>query len=259
MWIGCIVEIMRIAVVGATGRIGRRTVAAITRLGHEPVPISRSAGVDVFTGEGLDGALAGVDALIDAGNTAATDPDETLNFFSTTTTNLLAAERRAGVAHHVLLSIVGIDRGQENAHYDGKRAQEALVAAAAVPATIVAATQFHDFPLMVAGWTRQGDTAVVAPLLMQPIAPDDVAAILAEVAAGAPLGRLEIAGPRTEDLVDMARRGFAARGEEIQLVPTWDGPFNVSMAGNVLLPGDGARIAPTTYDDWLAAGEATGA
>jgi uncharacterized protein YbjT (DUF2867 family) len=250
---------MRIAVVGATGRIGRRTMAALRRDGHEPVGISRSGGVDVFTGSGLDAALAGVDALIDAANTPARTSEETIRFFATATANLLAAEERAGVGHHVLLSIVGIHKVPGNPHYAGKRAQEALVEKGPVPATIVAATQFFDFPLMVAGWTREGDTVRLQPLLMRPIAPQDVAEILAEVAAGPPSGRMEIAGPQNQDMIDMARRSFAARREQVELVPGWGGPLGSEMAGEVLLPGPGARIAPTTFDEWLASGEAQAA
>jgi uncharacterized protein YbjT (DUF2867 family) len=248
---------MRIAVVGATGRIGRRTVNALRAAGHAPVEISRRHGVDVRHVEQLTDALRDVDAVIDTTNVVTADPAETVAFFRIATRNLLAAGSRNGVKHHVVLSIVGVDRVVGNAHYEGKRVQEALTGQADVPATIVAATQFHDFPLMVASWTRRGDTAPVPPLLMQPIAPGDVADILAEVAAGAPRGRLQIAGPETQDLVDMARRSFTARGEQVKLVPTWAGTFGVEMAGTVLLPDDGARIAPTTFDDWLRSGGAT--
>ncbi len=248
---------MRIAVVGATGRVGADTMAILAAQGHETVGISRSTGVDVRTGEGLDPVLAGVDAVIDASNTDATDEAEIVDFFGTATRNLLAAEERAGVAHHVLLSIVGIDHGQRVPHYEGKRAQERLVAAGPIAWSIVRATQFHDFAAMAAGWTLRDGTATLAPLLVQPIAPADVARALAEVATGAPRnGRLDAAGPQTQDLVDMARRTFAVRGEQVELVPTWRGVFGLDMAGEVLLPGDAAWIGKTTFDAWLAAGAA---
>ena len=244
---------MRIAVAGATGNIGALTVAALERGGHEVVRISRSLGVDLTTGEGLDAALAGVEAVVDATNAPAADQAETVAFFGGATRNLLAAEEKAGVRHHVLLSIVGIHRVEGNAHYAGKREQERLVSAGAVPWTIVPATQFHDFAAMVAGWTEQDGVATIAPLLVQPIAPADIADILAEIAVGEPRGRYaDVAGPEPQDLVDMARRTYRARGREITLVPTWSGIFGPSMAGNVLLPGDDARIAPTTFDEWLA-------
>jgi uncharacterized protein YbjT (DUF2867 family) len=247
---------MRIAVAGATGNIGAHTVTALEREGHEPVRISRSLGVDLLTGDGLDGALAGVDALVDATNAPATDAAEAAEYFGTTTRNLLAAEQRVGVRHHVLLSIVGMQGIEGVAHYAGKREQERLVTEGPVPWTIVPATQFHDFAAMAAGWTEQDGVATIAPLLVQPIAPADVGDILAEVAAGAPQGRyVDVAGPETQDVVDMARRTNEVRGRKVKLVPTWSGGvFGLTMAGNVLLPGEGARIAPTTFDDWLAAG-----
>jgi uncharacterized protein YbjT (DUF2867 family) len=246
---------MRIAVAGATGHIGILTASALEREGHEVVGISRSLGVDLLTGDGLDGALAGVEAVVDATNSPATDPDQVVAHFGTMTRNLLAAEHRAGVNHHVLLSIVGIAQIEGNAHYAGKREQERLVAEGPVPWTIVPATQFHDFAAMVAGWTEHDGVATIAPLLVQPIAPEDIADILAEIATGEPQGRYaEVAGPELQDLVDMARRTNDVRGHRITLVPTWSGPFGESMAGNVLLPGPDARIAPTTFDQWLAAG-----
>jgi uncharacterized protein YbjT (DUF2867 family) len=246
---------MRIAIAGATGRIGQLTAAALADAGHETAAISRSLGVDAYTGSGLEGALAGVDAVVDATNTTAGDEAEIVDFFGTTTRNLLAAEERAGVRHHVLLSIVGIDRGQRVPHYAGKREQERLVTGGPVPWSIVRATQFHDFAAMVAGWAERDGVATIAPLLVQPIALADVASVLAELAAGAPLsGRLDIAGPETQDLVDMARRTFAARGQDITLVPTWRGIMGTDMAGEVLLPGENARLMPGTFAEWLAAG-----
>ena len=246
---------MRIAVAGATGNIGARTANFLERDGHDVVRISRSLGADLMTGDGLDDALVGVDAVVDAISAPPTDRDQTTEYFGTTTSNLLAAEQRAGVRHHVLLSIVGIHGIEGNAHYSGKREQERLVAEGPVPWTIVPATQFHDFAAMVTTWTEQDGVATIAPLLVQPIAPDDIAEVLAEIAAGAPQARyVDVAGPETQDLVDMARRTLQAKGRSVKLVPTWSGVFGVSMAGDVLLPGDGARIAPTTFDDWLASG-----
>ena len=155
----------------------------------------------------------------------------------------------------MLLSIVGIDHGQHVPHYAGKREQERRVMAGPIPWSIVRSTQFYDFAAMVAGWTLHDGTATIAPVLVQPIAQPEVAELLAKVATGAPLGRpIEIAGPETQDLVDMARRTFAARGEKVRLMPTWRGLFDMSMAGEVLLPGDGARLGSITFDDWLAAG-----
>lgn len=245
---------MRIAVAGATGRIGALTRGALERDGHEVVPISRSHGVDVLTGAGLEAAMAGVDAVIDVTNSTAVQESETVAFFTTATKNLLAAERLAGVGHHVVLSIAGVAKVPGNAHYTGKRAQEAAAEAGDIPHTIVPATQFHDFAEMVASWTETDGVAQLAPLLVQPIAPKDVADVLARVATGPAVGRhVDIAGPETQDLVDMARRTCAARGRSIRLVPTWrSGIFDVGMAGEVLLPAADAEILPTTFDAWLA-------
>ncbi|MEU6157894.1 NAD(P)H-binding protein [Streptomyces sp. NPDC047130] len=244
---------MRIAVAGATGNIGALTVAALERSGHQVVRVSRSLGVDLTTGEGLDAALEGVEAVVDATNGTATDREEAVAYFGTTTRNLLAAAARAGVRHHVLLSIACLDRVEGNAHYAGKREQERLVSGGPVPWTIVRATQFHDFAAMVTSWTERDGAATVAPLLLQPIAPADVAEILAEIAVGEPRGLYrDIAGPEPQDLVDMARRTNEARGRTVRLVPTWTGLFGTEMAGEVMLPGEDARIAPTTFDEWLA-------
>ncbi|GHC88830.1 nucleoside-diphosphate sugar epimerase [Nocardiopsis terrae] len=246
---------MRVAVVGATGRIGALTLAALRGGGHDAVAISRGHGVDVLTGQGLDEALTGVDAVIDVLNCTSGEEAGNVRFFTTATERLMAAGQRAGVGHHVVLSIAAVDRVKGNPHYAGKRAQEAAVEAGPVPHTIVPATQFHDFAAMVASWTETDGVARIAPLLVRPIAPEDVADILVRVAAGEPLGRhRDVTGPGPQDLVDMARRTHAVRGHRVELVPTWEnGIFDAAMAGNVLLPAADAEVAPTSFEDWLAA------
>lgn len=245
---------MRVAVAGGTGLAGRHTVKALRNAGHDAVVLARSLGVDLTTGEGLADTLVGVDAVIDASNTPTSSPEQARAWFATTTGRLLAAERQAGVGHHVVLSIVGVDRVQDNAHYAGKRAQERAALAGPVPATILRATQFFDYAAMVVGWTRQGRVARVPPLLLQPVAVADVADVLVQVAVGAPQqGVVELAGPEPQDLVDMVRRLLAARGESLRLLPGWGGRFGVELAGEVLLPGPDAQIAPTTFEAWLAA------
>ncbi|MEU8080688.1 SDR family oxidoreductase [Catellatospora citrea] len=246
---------MRTAVVGATGRIGSLTVAALQRAGHDVVPVSRTHGVDVVAGTGLDDVLAGVAAVVDTTSVNAATEAEAVGFFTTATANLLAAEQRAGVGHHVVLSIARVRDVPGNAHHAGKRAQEAAVEAGPIPYTIVPATQFHDFPVTVAGWVEHDGVAQLPPLLMQPIAPADVADILARVAVGPPQGRhRDVAGPEPQDLIDMARRTLAVQGRDIRLVPTWHGGiFDLTMSGDALLPAADAEIAPTTFDDWLAA------
>ena len=247
---------MRIAVAGAKSNIGARTASFLEREGHEVIRVSRSLGVDLIAGKGLDAALEGVDAVVDAMSSPPLSPGETREYFGTTTRNLLTAEERVGVRHHVLLSIVGIHRiGGGTAHYSGKREQERLIEEGRVPWTILPATQFHDFAALATSWTERDGVATIAPLLIQPIAPDDIAQVLAEVATGEPQGRyVDVAGPEPQDLVDMARRTNDVLGRNVKLVPTWFGPLGEEMAGNVLLPGENAHIAPTTFDQWLAAG-----
>jgi uncharacterized protein YbjT (DUF2867 family) len=249
---------VRVAVIGGTGLVGGHVVAALERAGHEAVVAARSRGVDAATGKGLDDALSGAGAVIDVTNPLAQDPESARAAFGAMAERLLAAEEGAGVGHHVLLSIVGVDRVEGNAHYAGKRRQEEVVAAGPIPYTILPATQFHEFAEMVVGWTERDGSAAVPPLLVQPVAAADVGEVPAEVAAGAPEGRArDLAGPATEDLVDMARRALAARGREVRLVPSWrNGIFGPEMAGEVLLPGPDARIAPTSFEDWLGGSSA---
>jgi len=227
-------------------------VDAIRRRGDEAAVLSPSTGVDLLTGQGLAGSLNGIDAVVDVTNRSTSNADEASAFFGTVTRNLLAAEAAGRVAHHVVLSIVGIERIPTNGYYAAKLLQEELALETPIPATIVRSTQFFDFAGRVATAALVDDVAKVPPLLLQPVDLGDVATFVAETAAAEPRnGRVEIMGPETQDLVDMARRTFAARGHSIRLIPTWRGPFGVEAAGEVLLPGPDAHIAPTTFDDWL--------
>lgn len=242
----------RVAVAGGTGLVGRHVVEALHRSGHEAVVLTRESGIDLEAGEGLADALVGASAVIDVTNTPAANQDQARSFFGAVTGNLLVAEEQAGVQHHVALSIVGVDRVEGNGHYVAKRVQEQLVAGGPVPSTILRATQFFEFAAMVVSWTRHGNVAAVPPLLIQPVAPGDVGDALVMVALEDPAGTIELAGPEPQDLVDMARRTLAARGEAVRLTPTWRGLFGVEMAGEVLLPGPGAMTGPTTFEQWLA-------
>ncbi|MGH3857261.1 MAG: SDR family oxidoreductase [Pseudonocardiaceae bacterium] len=242
---------MRIAVAGATGVVGALTVTVLERGGHDVVRIGRSLGVDLVSGDGLADVLAGVEAVIDVINAPATDPAQAVAYFGAATRNLLNAEELAGVGHHVLLSIVGIDRVEGNAHFAGKKEQERLVIAGPVPWTIVPATQFHDFAQKVAIQSEHDGVATITPRLVQPIAPIDVAEVLAEIAAGLPQARyVDLAGPQTHDLVDMARRTYQARGRAVTVMPARSEGLEEAPNG-ALLPGPDARIAPTTFDEWL--------
>jgi uncharacterized protein YbjT (DUF2867 family) len=244
---------MRVAVVGGTGTAGRYTVEALRKAGHQIVIISRSQGVDLTTGVGLDKALTGVDTVIDVSSLMGPDAESTIKLFQKATVNLVKAEQKAKIRHHVLLSIVGIDRFEGNPHIAGKRLQEEMLSKTLLPVTIMRATQFHEFAGTLLSAVRKGNVAEIPPLLIQPVAASDVGEILVEIAGGAPHGRAaDLAGPETHDLVDMARRTLAARGESIKLVPSWrTGWFGVDAAGEVLLPGPDARFARTTFDEWL--------
>ena len=243
---------MRVAVVGATGLVGRHTVEVLKRRQHDVVEIARSKGIDVLKRQGLDEALAGVDSCIDVTSFEAADRESAQSYFGTLTRNLLDAEQKAGVKHHVLLSILNLDLIEGNAHHAGKRAQEELVSASPVPHSILRAAQFHEFAEMLVGWVRTPEGAVVPPALLQPVAVIDVAKVLAEIAVDAPRGLVNLAGPKPEDLVDMARRTFAVLNEPIELHPSWRGNiFGVEAAGEKLLAGPDARLASTTFEEWL--------
>lgn len=244
---------MRIAVAGGTGLLGRQVVTALREEGHEPVVIARSQGLDLLAGNaGLNAALEGAGSVIDVTNTPTADAELARAFFGAATRALTAAEHAAGVRHHVVLSILGVDRVEGNGHYAGKRLQEQLAREAEIPTTVVRAAQFFEFAEMVMSWTRRGNSAVLPPLLIQPLALRDLADLLSDLAAGPPADTtVEVAGPEPHDLVDMARRILAARGEDVRLIPSWQGPFGAEMAGEVLLPNAGTRLTTTTFDDWL--------
>jgi uncharacterized protein YbjT (DUF2867 family) len=251
---------MRVAVAGGTGLTGRALMEALARSGHEGISLSRESGVDAVAGTGLDQALAGADALVDVTNLPAGEVAEARTLFGAATRNLLAAGARAGVGHHVLLSIVGVDRMEGPPHYAGKRLQEELVSAGPVPFTILRATQFHEFAEMVAGWMSDGEVALVPPARVQPVAVADVAETLARVATGPSQGRApDLAGPRPEDLAEMARRTMEVRPGAIRVVASWDGGlFSADMPPDILMPGPEAELAPTTFDRWLAGISASG-
>jgi uncharacterized protein YbjT (DUF2867 family) len=220
--------------------------------GHEARVVSRSAGVDVLSGEGLPRALHGADVVIDVLNTERPGRDGPRDFFVAAEAALAPAEHAAGVSHHVLLSIIELERVSQNAHYLGKQAQEESVLASPVPATILRAAPFHELAGMVVAWTRDGDQAVVPPLLVQPVDVGEVAAALVEAATGSPQTRArDLAGPERQDLVDMARRTMAARGDPVRITAGFGGEWGVEMAGEALLPGPGTRLGTITFDEWL--------
>jgi uncharacterized protein YbjT (DUF2867 family) len=205
---------LNIVVIGGTGLIGSKTVAILKAAGHAVRAAGPSTGVDTVTGEGLAGALAGADVVIDVSNAPTFDPAEVRAFFETSGRNLLAAERAANVAHHVVLSIVGTDRMPDNGYFQAKVAQEALVAGSGIPYTIVRSTQFLEFLKGIADGSTAGTTVRLAGGQFQPIAADDVAELLAGFAVAAPRnGIVEIAGPERAPFDDIVRRHLLALGD----------------------------------------------
>lgn len=243
---------MKIAVAGGTGKTGRLVVDRLTRDGHQPVVLARAAGVDLVQGHGLDDALRGVEAVVDVSDVRTLNAKKSIHFFRTATANLLTCAARHEVKHHVVLSIVGIDRVR-SAYYLGKLAQEHEVMTGPVPWTILRATQFHEFAQQVLD-QMPGPIAVVPKMKSQPIAMREVADHLCELAAGSPQRRtLELAGPQVESTVDMARRLIARRAQHRLVIPLrLPGRAFRAMAEGALLPQAPGPRGTQTYEQWLA-------
>jgi uncharacterized protein YbjT (DUF2867 family) len=245
---------MRIAVAGGTGLVGRYVVAELRAAGHDPVLLTRSAGADIITGAGLDAALGGATALIDVTNTTALSGRKSVAFFTAGTGNLLAAGRRAGVQHHVVLSIVGTGRpGMGSGYNAGKVAQEALVRDSGVPFSIMRATQFHQFIPQLLD-RIPGPVLVVPRMRIQPVAAGEVAAALAALAAGPPAGMApEMAGPEPAELADLARQVAQARGSRRPVLRVGvPGAAGRAMADGGMLPAGPGLRGTQTFADWLA-------
>ena len=245
---------MKIVVIGGSGRVGGNVVRRLVAHGHDPVPASPSTGVDTITGEGLADVMTGADAVVDVSNAPVWDDDAVLEFFTTSTRNLLAAERDAGVKHHLAVSIVGADGLPDSGYLHAKVAQEAEIEAGDVAYTILRATQFFDFLPQIAEAGAEGDGVRLSTGLMQFVAADDVAATVTELATGAPVGgRVELGGPEALGIDDWARRLFAATGDERTVVSDPHARyFGAELRGGELTPGDGARIGAIDFDMWFA-------
>jgi uncharacterized protein YbjT (DUF2867 family) len=251
---------MKIVVIGGTGRVGGNVVRRLEAQGHEAVPASPDTGVDTITGKGLADVMAGADVVVDVSNAPVWDDDAVRDFFVTSTRNQLAAERDAGVGHHLAVSIVGADRLPDSGYLRAKVAQEAEVEAGGVPYTILRSTQFFEFLPQIAEGGADGDSVRLSTGLMQLVAADDVAATVAELATGAPVGgRVELGGPEALGIDDWARRLFAAVGDDRTVISDPHARyFGTELEGGELTSGDGARIGATDFDLWLA-GDAQGA
>jgi uncharacterized protein YbjT (DUF2867 family) len=244
---------MKIVVIGGTGLIGSKLVHGLTEHGHDAVAAAPSSGVNTITGEGLSDVLAGAQAVVDVSNSPTLD-GAAMEFFNKATTNLLAAEAEAGVAHHVALSVVGTDRlAPQSEYFQAKLAQETLISAGPIPYTIVHATQFFEFLKTIADSSTVGDTVRLPSALIQPMASADVAEAVAIAAVGAPVnGITEVGGPEQFGLPELIRTALIARGDARQVVADPDARYwGVEIDERTLVPGDGATLFDIRFENWI--------
>jgi uncharacterized protein YbjT (DUF2867 family) len=248
---------MRIAVAGGTGLTGAHVVTELAARGHQPVVLARGTGVDLRSGSGLDERLAGVDAVIDVTNVVTSKEPEAVGFFDAVGHNLLAAEQRCGVGHHVALSIIGIDRVRYS-YYRGKLRQEEVIASSGLPATIIRAAQFHEFAGQILDRTALGPVVVAPRIRSQPIAVREVAAhLVAAAVARAGEAPRELAGPRVEELTSMIRQLIAAARRRRLIVPVRiPGAAGAAMARGALLPTGEVTLGGQDFATWLASEDA---
>ena len=248
---------MKVVVIGGTGLIGSKTVAILRQGGHEVLAASPNSGVNTITGEGLKEAVAGAQVVIDLANSPSFEDKAVLEFFETSGRNLLAAEAAAGVRHHVALSIVGIDRS-DNGYFRAKVAQEKLITTSGIPYTIIRSTQFLDFLGAIAASSADGNTVRISPGLFQPIAADDVAAIVADVALSLPRnGIVEIAGPERAPFNEIVARYLKAIGDPRQVVRDPEARYNGGRVEEYsLVPLGEARLGRIGFDEWLRRSQA---
>lgn len=245
---------MKIVVIGGTGLIGSKLVAKLGEHGHEAVPAAPNTGVNTLTGEGLAEVLAGASVVIDVSNSPSFEDAAVLEFFETSTGNLLAAEAAAGVGHHVALSVVGTERRPDVGYFRAKLAQERLIKGSGIPFSIVHATQFFEFARRIADEATDGDTVRMPPVLFQPIAGEEVAQTVGRAAVGSPLnGSVEIAGPEQALMDEFFRKALAVWGDPREVVTDPHAHyFGAEMRERDLVPADGATLGEIKYADWLA-------
>jgi uncharacterized protein YbjT (DUF2867 family) len=245
---------MKIVIIGGSGLIGTKLGALLRGRGHDALAASPASGVNTITGEGLSGALAGARVVVDVANSPSFEDKAVLEFFETSGRNLLAAEAAAGVQHHVALSVVGSDRLPDSGYLRAKLVQETLIKAAKVPYTILRSTQFFEFAGAIAQAATAGPTVRLSPALFQPIASDDVAAALAEVAVGAPVnGTIEVAGPEKISMDELVRRFLNAKKDPRQVIADVHARyFGTEINDQSLTPGKNPHLGTMRFDDWLA-------
>ena len=245
---------MKIVVIGGTGLIGSKLVNKLREHGHEAVAASPSSGVNTLTGEGLAEALKGASVVVDVSNSPSWEDADVMNFFETSTRNLLAAEAAAGVGHHVALSVVGTERLLESGYFRAKIAQENLIKASSIPHSIVRATQFYEFVKGIADFSTKGDEVHLPTALIQPMAADDVASAIGRIAVGPPVnGIVEVGGPEQFRLDELIRQGLAARKDPRKVVADPQATYyGIKVTERALVPENNARLGEMRFDEWLA-------
>ena len=247
---------MKIVVIGGSGLIGTKLVNQLREHGHEAVAASPKSGVNTLTGEGLAEALNGASVVVDVSNAPSWEDAAVMNFFETSTRNLLAQEAAANVGHHVALSVVGSERLLESGYFRAKIAQENLIKGSSIPHSIVRATQFYEFVNGIADFSTQGNKVLLPPVLIQPMAAEDVARAIGSVAVGAPVkGTVEVGGPEKFCLDQLIRRGLATRKDPREVVADPHARYyGIQVEERTLLPEDNAKLGTIRFDDWLAQG-----
>jgi uncharacterized protein YbjT (DUF2867 family) len=250
--------IMKIVVIGGSGLIGSKLVTKLREHGHEAIAASPNSGVDTLTGEGLAEALKGASVVVDVSNSPSWEDAAVMQFFETSTRNLLAYEAAAGVGHHVALSVVGTERLLESGYFRAKIAQENLIKASSIPYSIIRATQFFEFVKGIADLSTEGNKVRLPPALIQPMAADDVATAVSRIAIGSPVnGTVEVGGPEQFRLDELVRRGLAARKDPREIVTDPKARYyGIKLSERTLVPGDDAQLGETRFETWL--GQPTG-
>lgn len=245
---------MKIVVIGGTGLIGSKTVTLLAKAGHEVFAAAPNTGVDTLTGEGLDRALQGAEVVVDVSNSPTLDGPAALDFFEKAGRNIAAAEKKAGVRHHIALSVVGTERLQASGYFQAKLAQEKGIAAAGIPFTLLHATQFFEFLRGIANSATEGDTVRLSPARFQPMAAQDVAEAVARAALSEPLNDLvEVAGPQAYRIDELVTQVLAFDKDPRRVVADPAAPyFGVAIDDSSLMPGPDARLGSTGFDWWLA-------
>jgi uncharacterized protein YbjT (DUF2867 family) len=246
-------DVVKVVVIGGTGLVGSKLVAKLGEAGHQGVPAAPNTGVNTLTGEGLAEVLDGAAVVVDVSNSPSFADDAVMEFFRTSTTNLLGYSAKAGVGHYAALSVVGTDRLAESGYFRAKIAQEKLIRESGQPYSIVHATQFFEFVKSIADLSTVDGTVHLPPVLIQPIASDDVAAAVGRVAVGAPLnGICEIGGPQQFRLDELVRKGLAARSDPREVVADEQARYyGARLSQRTLVPGPDAQLGAITFDEWL--------